>query len=206
MIRRSIDAVVGELHLPWLRYDNGGYTLEVDPDEVDLVQFTRLIARAERAVDEGLPTQALRDIEQAIGLMRGDPLADVADRVFAEPEISRLSDLYLRVREDRALALLVLGHPEQSTAELQWVLDQQPGRERAVTILIVSLYRAGRQVDAIRQAQAFHRWLALELGERPSPVVQDLEAAVLNQASVLDRNEYLRELGVTRQGGPTWSR
>jgi DNA-binding SARP family transcriptional activator len=183
---RGVDAEV--------RLCDGGYTLEVDEDGIDLVRFERLVTRARRSLAEGSAAQALGDGEQAIALVRGPPLADAADRMFSAAEIARLSELHLRAQEERGLALLELGLPEQVIADLAELADEQPHRERQVGVRIVAMYRAGRQVEALFTSHAFCQLRATDHGDAPSRGFLDVERSLLTQAADAETSDALRKL------------
>ena len=177
---------------PVLRSQAGGYTLEVDDSYLDLVQFTRLAARGQLALREGLPAAAVRDLDEALRLFRGVALQDAANCTFAVPESSRLEEMRLDAREARALALLELRLADSAIAELWGLASDYPWRVRSAALLMVSLYRARRQVEALECARAFRRTLWTELGERPDPSFSALEHAILNQDAELDGPGLIR--------------
>src|SRR6185437_9257071 len=79
----------------------GGYALEVEPESVDARRFERLLAEGRAANTAGRPTDAARVLRSALGLWRGDALADLTYESFARPEIERLEELRLAALEER---------------------------------------------------------------------------------------------------------
>jgi predicted ATPase/DNA-binding SARP family transcriptional activator len=200
-IRSWIAAWPREVGGPVLRSDAGGYELVLDDSHLDLVQFTRLAARGQLALREGLPAAAVRDLDEALALFRGMALQDASNCTFAVPESSRLEEMRLDAREARALALLELGLADSAIAELWDLASDYPWRVRSAALLMVSLYRARRQVEALDCARAFRRALWTELGERPDPSFNALEHAILNQDAELDRAGLIRTAVLERQAG-----
>ncbi len=156
-----------------------GYRLAVDPEAVDAVRFERLLARARALTAD--PRAALDVVEEALALWRGPALSDVGDAEWAAAEGLRLEELRLGALEDRLELLLETGRHAEGTAELERLAALHPLRERLHRLLIVALYRAGRQADALAVYQRLRERLADELGIDPAPELQALATAVLRQ-------------------------
>jgi DNA-binding SARP family transcriptional activator len=169
-----------------LQTRGGGYVLEVGEDELDADRCRRLLAEARRELAEGRPEAAAENLAAALGLWRGPPLADVAYEAFAQEEIARLEELRLECREERLEAELALGRHADVTSELEQLVAAHPLRERLRGQLMLALYRAGRQVEALAVYQAGRRALVEELGIDPGRPLQQLERAILNQDPELD--------------------
>ena len=164
----------------------GGYVLRIDPDAIDAVRFERLAAEA-RAILPDDPDAARTRFAEALDLWRGAPYADVADERFVGPEIARLEELRLRFVEDRVDADMAVGRDTEVIDELAAVVAENPLRERARGQLMVALYRAGRQAEALRAYGEGRRVLADELGIDPGPELQQLEGWILRQDPRLEQ-------------------
>jgi predicted ATPase/DNA-binding SARP family transcriptional activator len=164
--------------------DAGGYRLNGDRVQVDAAVFEHLITGAHEAYAERRPVSALAQLDQALGLWRGEPLDDVTDS-DAVAAAERLRELRLRASEQRAQCHLDLDRAADIAAELPSLVAEHPLRERLVELLMTALYRTGRQAEALATYQDLRRRLANELGLDPSPALQRLERDVLNQASDL---------------------
>ncbi len=162
-----------------------GYALAVGPDEVDVVRFEQLVARGRRLAEAGEMAQASAVLGEALGLRRGEPLAEFAYAGFADAERAQLDELTLVAIETRAGADLVLGRHEELAGELEAVCRQHPLRERLWELLILALYRAGRQADALRAYTEVRDRLVGELGIDPGPALRELQARILAQDSSL---------------------
>ena len=149
-----------------------GYRLGVEPDELDLARFQRLL-------EEGHPGEAL-------SLWRGPPLAEFAYERFAQNEIERLDDLRLACVEDRIEADLAMGRHAAVVGELDTLVRQHPLRERLRGQHMLALYRLGRQAEALEAYQDTRRALVEELGIDPSRELRELEQAILRQDPALD--------------------
>jgi predicted ATPase len=160
-----------------------GYVLKVDPDELDLFRFVRLHEAGRAALAAGDAATAADALGRALALWRGEPLADVT-----VPEVERagLDELRLGTLELHVEAELALGGHDAVVGELEALIGRHPFRERLRAHLMVALYRAGRQADALEAYQSARRALADELGIEPSPALRELERAILRQDPSLD--------------------
>jgi YVTN family beta-propeller protein len=159
----------------------GGYLLVVAPAQVDADRFEGLVAEARDALEAADPRTAIERLEAALGLWRGPPLSDLAYESFAQAEIGRLEEERLAALEDRIDARLALGKHAQVIGELETLVHDHPLRERLYAQLMLALYRAGRQADALERYQQARRKLIDELGIEPGPALKDLERAILAQ-------------------------
>ncbi|MDQ3895820.1 MAG: tetratricopeptide repeat protein, partial [Actinomycetota bacterium] len=163
-----------------------GYALDVDACEVDAHRFVHLIAQGREDLAADRPAEASACLVEALGLWRGDALADFAFDDFASAEQERLEELRRAATEDRIDADLRLGRHADCVDELEALVALHPFRERLWAMLMVALYRAGRQAEALRAFQAVRRRLADELGIEPGPELRELEGAILAQDPRLD--------------------
>lgn len=159
-----------------------GYVLRVEPGELDLDRFTMLLAEAEDADS----TEASEKLRAALALWRGPALGDLTYESFAQPAIARMEDLRVLGLERRFEADLALGRHGELVAELEALVVAHPLRERLREQLMLGLYRAGRQADALAAYQDARRVLVDELGIEPSPALRKLEAAILRQDPELE--------------------
>src|SRR6266545_3693948 len=162
-----------------------GYLLEVEPEELDLRCFERLLAAGHEALAEGDAERAARVLHEALALWRGPALAEFAFEPFAQAEIGRLEDLRLAAVEERIEADLALGRHAEVIGELEALVAENPHRERLRGQLILALYRSGRQAEALDGYQEARRALD-ELGIEPSAALRRLEKRILTQNKTLD--------------------
>lgn len=159
-----------------------GYLLRVADDELDEARFRALRARAATA-SAGEASKLLRE---ALGLWRGTPLADVAYEQFAQAEIARLEELRLNTVEQWVEVEIGLGRHLDLVGELEGLVAAHPLRERLRRQLMIVLYRAGRQADALEVYQEARRALTEGLGIEPSRELRELEGAILRQDPSLE--------------------
>jgi predicted ATPase/DNA-binding SARP family transcriptional activator/Tfp pilus assembly protein PilF len=158
-----------------------GYVLRVEPGESDLERFERLVERARGEK----PVAAADTLREALSLWRGPALADLPDAPFARAERERLDEIRLSALELRLEADLGAGRHDELVAELEALVAQQPFRERLRRLLMLALYRAGRQAEALEAYQQARRAFVEELGIEPTPALQELERAILRQDPAL---------------------
>jgi DNA-binding SARP family transcriptional activator len=159
-----------------------GYVLRVDEEHLDLRRFERLVGQA---VDVS-PEDAADQLRRALVLWRGAALAEFAYEDFAQTAIARLEELRLSVTEMRIDADLALGRHRDVIAELEALVDEYPLREAPARQLMLALYRAGRQADALAVYRSCRAKLVDDLGIEPTPTLQALEKAILQHDPVLD--------------------
>ncbi len=165
-----------------------GYALLADDDAVDAVRFERLVQRASAAAaHETAGERAVEDVDAALALWRGEPLADVAHHEWASADIARLQEMYLQARETRLKLLLALGRPDEVITEARALVAIHPLREHLHAQLMIALYRTERQSEALQAYSTVRRLLAEELGLDPGPQLQQLERRILAHDESLQR-------------------
>jgi YVTN family beta-propeller protein len=154
-----------------------GYRLRVELRSLDLLEFERLTEEARVASLEN----SIELRRRALALWRGPPLADVVLEGPERHNLSRLSDLRLTTQIQRIDAELQLGRHAELVGELEALAAEHPYQERAAALLMLALYRAGRQAEALEVYRTVRRRLSDELGLQPGQELRDLEAAILRQ-------------------------
>ncbi|MEX0874197.1 MAG: BTAD domain-containing putative transcriptional regulator [Actinomycetota bacterium] len=167
-----------------LRTTPAGYVLDVADEAIDSRRFERLVAqgRERRAHD---PAAAVESWTQGLGLWRGDPYQDFAYANFVQSESARLGELKLSCREDLFDAQLALGRHDAVVGDLEAFRSLHPTRERALRLLMLALYRCGRQADALHAYEEGRRRLDEELGVEPSAEIRLLHEQILRQEEAL---------------------
>lgn len=160
-----------------------GYVLDVRPEQVDAVRFDRLVDEARRHQDAAARVALL---EEALALWRGPALSDVDDEPWAQPHVGRLEERRLGAFEDVIDARFALGRHVEVLGRLGSVAEEHPSRERLRGQLMLALYRAGRQTEALEVYETSRRALAEELGVDPGPGLQRLHHDILRQDPALE--------------------
>ncbi|MFD0597164.1 BTAD domain-containing putative transcriptional regulator [Catellatospora coxensis] len=156
----------------------GGYQLALEPEQTDSGRFVALTGVAQASPDELRRSALLR---QALAMWRGPALDTYRFEHFAQAEIAALEERRLCAVEEAIEADLNLGRHGALVPELQRLVRRHPQRERFWAQLMLALYRAGRQVDALAAYRRARSWMAEELGIEPGPQLRWLEQAVLRQ-------------------------
>jgi DNA-binding SARP family transcriptional activator len=161
-----------------------GYKLDIQPDQLDLERFRRLV---EDSRNKPAPERALQ-LRDALALWRGPALADISYEPFAEQESTRLEELRLSALEGRVDADLEAGHHAELVGELEALVRDHPLRERLRGQLMLALYRSGRQAEALDVYHSGRRILVDELGIEPTAALQQLHSSILRQDAGLERD------------------
>ncbi|MER8041581.1 BTAD domain-containing putative transcriptional regulator [Streptomyces sp. NPDC094032] len=158
--------------------EGAGYALRVAPDALDLRVAQDLVAVAERAREDGDPFLARDLLGQALGLWEGEALASVPGP-YAETQRTRLEEWRLQLLETRLDLDLEVGAHAEAVSELTALTAAHPLRERLRELLMLALYRSGRQAEALAVYADTRRLLADELGVDPNPELSRLQQRIL---------------------------
>ena len=162
-----------------------GYLLRLEAGELDAERFERLADEGRRALGHDEATAAAR-LRDALALWRGPVLGGLELGGSARAEAHRLEELRATVLGDRVDAELALGLHHQLVGELEALLDRDPLRERLRGQLMLALYRAGRQAEALDAYHQGRRALRETLGIEPDAALRRLHTAILRQSPELD--------------------
>jgi DNA-binding SARP family transcriptional activator/Tfp pilus assembly protein PilF len=165
-----------------------GYRLVLAPGQLDVEVFDGRLRQARASLHRGAPAEALRAFDDALVLCRGTALTGVPGP-YAAAERERLTQVWLAALEARAEALIELGDLAPAAAELGALVAAHPTRERLRALLMVSLYRAGRQAEALAVFTRTRELLRAELGIEPGPELRRLHLDMLGgrEVAVSDR-------------------
>jgi tetratricopeptide (TPR) repeat protein len=160
--------------------------LQVEPDELDLDRFERLLEQAQQGTAAHDLQLVARTLRQALGLWRGSALANLPSTLAVDAESARLEEARLVALEERLEVDLRLGRHAELVGELEVLVASYPGRERLRGQLMLALYRSGRQAEALTVYRATRQMLVEELGLEPSLALQELERAILRADPALE--------------------
>ncbi|MGC4111029.1 MAG: BTAD domain-containing putative transcriptional regulator [Nocardioides sp.] len=169
-----------------------GYALRLEAGALDAERFERTVDDEHRraqlleaagppVLSEGELTDSVQRLDDVLSLWRGTPYAELEDAPAAVAERTRLEELRLVAREDRAVLALALGQHGTVAAELEAMTAAHPLRERLWGLRALALTRAGRQADALAVLREVRDVLGDELGIEPGAELRDLQTAVLRQ-------------------------
>jgi predicted ATPase/DNA-binding SARP family transcriptional activator len=186
-LRRALRSVgVGDV----VAREGVGYRATIDPSTVDAHDFADRIrtarsATAAAADDGGIRPTHVQAYDDALTLWRGDPLSDFAVERWAAAEAARLTELRLAAMTERAQVALALGRHQEVVGDLEPVVAQDPTLESLAGLLMLALYRSGRQADALDVYTRTRQVLDEALGLEPSVSLRSLHERVLRQDAAL---------------------
>ena len=158
-----------------------GYRLAVDPSDVDATECERLAATGRSLRDRGDTGAATAAFHDALGLWRGDPFPELAGTSIAEGERTRLLELRAAIAVDHLDARVAGGAGREVISDLEAALTELPYEERLYGLLMIALYRAGRQGDALAVFPRARARLVDDLGVEPGPQLREIERQVIEQ-------------------------
>src|SRR5215203_6493323 len=182
-LRRALKTIgVGEV----VTRDGVGYRASIDPATVDALDFADRIraartAAANAADSGGMQPAHVQAFDDALALWRGDPLSDFAVERWAAAEAARLTELRLVAITERAQVALTLGRHQDVISDLEPVVAHDPTLESLAGLLMLALYRSGRQADALDVYTRTREVLDESLGLEPSVSLRSLQERVLRQ-------------------------
>jgi DNA-binding SARP family transcriptional activator len=171
-IRTIVSRLRHDLGADVLRTTSAGYS--INPERCDATLAERLLAEARTS----RCTDALALVEEALSSWRGRAFGAFADEAWAEAEAARLGELEHSAHEDHADLLIVTGRYDEAIVELRGHIITYPFRDRPRRSLMVALDRAGRTAEALREFQAYRRFLAEEAGIGPSSATVAVERTI----------------------------
>ena len=177
----------------WLETAPSGYVLRAPEHALEHERFATLRTAAARARADEDPLTAIRLLDEALDLWRGEPFVELEDAEIAWPVVEQFRLDRLDMLEERWESALALGRHTQISGELAVFAAENPTRDRATRQYALALYRSGRTADALRVISDHRDYLINASGLDPSAEMIDLERAMFDGDSSLD---------VSKQGRP----
>ncbi len=175
---------VGVADQPVIHTVENGYMLELPHNGLDANRFMRDSEQGAGLI-EARPQEAVALLRRSLELWRGPALLDASDGPRCRAAGLRLDEQRKTAREDLIAAQLRVGDAGIVVPELQQLLAQYPERERFSELLMLALYRCGRQTEAINIFHRTRKWLDQELGLKPGRGLHHLYQAILTQDPTL---------------------
>lgn len=161
-----------------IRLSDGGYSLQIEPEAVDVVRFKRLVSAARAARATGNHAGASTLFREGLALWHGSALAGVPGP-YAEMQRSLMEELRLSCIEEQLSCDVELGRYAVSAVELSALVSEHPLRERLCELYMTALYGAGRQSEALTAYHAISHTVRQKLGVDPSPALRKLHQLML---------------------------
>ncbi|MCT9011734.1 AfsR/SARP family transcriptional regulator [Streptomyces rhizosphaerihabitans] len=165
----------------WISTLPTGYLLRLDRASTDVDRFTRLSGQGRAAVPED-PRSAMQLLRHALSLWQGAALQDSCHGPLCTAEADRLEEQRLATLEALCEASLNCGRHAEIICDLERLTADHPLRERFYDLLMVALYRAGRQAEALGVYERARRRLVTTLGIEPGPALRSRLAAILSHS------------------------
>jgi DNA-binding SARP family transcriptional activator len=160
-----------------------GYRLVVDPAALDLTRAEGLLENGRAARAAKRHDEAASLLREALTLWRGSALAEF-EEPFAATEAARIEEIRATTLAERIEVELEAGRHVEIVPELESVVAANPLRERLRSLLMLALYRCGRQADSLAVYREGRDALD-ELGIAPSAELRELEGRILRQDPTL---------------------
>ena len=157
-----------------------GYSMRTAPGTFDAVCFEQRLEEGRRQLTTGDPALAVVTLQSALKMWAGPAYAEFADEEWAQPEAQRLEELRLAALERLVDAELECGRAADTIPTLDTLVKDHPLREAFRAQQMLALYRAGRQVDALRAFRSYRETLIEEIGLEPSPGLVELQRRILD--------------------------
>jgi DNA-binding SARP family transcriptional activator/tetratricopeptide (TPR) repeat protein len=156
-----------------------GYLISADPDELDISRFEVLLESARAARRAGSWNLVSAYARTALSLWRGEPLTDMGSQELGRQLVPWLTEMRLQALEARLDADMHLGDHADVIPELRGLTQLNPLREHLHALLILALYRCGRQGEALAVYADVRQVLVDELGVEPGNELRDLHQRIL---------------------------
>ncbi|MGW0389341.1 AfsR/SARP family transcriptional regulator [Streptomyces sp. NPDC003042] len=183
-LRKYLESLTGIKGSELIRTVGSGYLLDLAPEQVDAHRFLRQ-AETGGALVHHDPARAIKELEQALLLWRGPALMDAVEGVRIRQAASHLEERRITAYEDLITAMLSTEAHRISVPELRQIAEEHPERERLSELLMLALYREGRQAEALEVFHGARRRLAGDLGLEPGRALNRAYQAILEQDDVL---------------------
>jgi tetratricopeptide (TPR) repeat protein/DNA-binding SARP family transcriptional activator len=148
---------------PTLRSGTNLYSLETDPDRVDLRRYTTGVERARALRDGGDAEGALRLLDRAEDHWHGEPLAGITGS-WAEHLRAAAGETRLVAALTRAEILLDGGKYTDAVPVLLPLVEARPVDEALAERLAVALYGSNRTAEATRLLQRARQRVVKDIG------------------------------------------
>jgi DNA-binding SARP family transcriptional activator len=184
-LRRFLDSVDPEVGGRVIRTSTHGYWFDFPSDHIDIHAFE---ARADLGASllASSPTDAVLVLEDALRMWRGPALLDVVGGPRCRSEAVLLNERRLDVHKTLIEARMIVGTDRGVVSELKQLVTKRPADERLSALLMLALYRGGRQGEALAVYQMTRSWLHAELGLEPGPELRRVQQAILLQDQTLE--------------------
>ncbi|WP_150254510.1 AfsR/SARP family transcriptional regulator [Nocardiopsis deserti] len=162
-----------------------GYTLEIDDDQIDYLDLQRHVDEGRRLSRDGHHRDAVRSFETALDTWRGNVPHESSKGPILDGFVAWTDEIRLEAMEMLVESRLALGEHRELIAQLRRLVAEHPFREAFYHQLMLALYRADRQAEALRVYHTARAMLNRELGLEPCRSLRDLQRGILSEDAEL---------------------
>ncbi|WP_245746518.1 AfsR/SARP family transcriptional regulator [Nocardia altamirensis] len=182
--------------------DRCGYRLVLTPEQTDHGRFAGLVGTGVQALLAGRAAEATHTLQAGLDLWRGRPWAELGDAPDVLGARTKLVELRELAIEELQAARLACGDTAGAVAALSEAVIRAPYRERRWELLVVGLFRSGRQADALAALRKVRALLIEEIGVEPGPALRALEQRLLDHDPGLFLSDNTIDTAGSRATGP----
>jgi SARP family transcriptional regulator, regulator of embCAB operon len=161
-----------------------GYQFAVSPTELDVASFLKTVETVRTRVTGNLD-QDIAELRAALDLWRGPVFGGITGDVLCRTATAKFEEARINALELLYDLELEAGRYAAAIPELTQRVAENPLREQFCGLLMVALYRSGRQIDALNVFRRLRHQLGEELGVDPSPTLRRYERAILEHDPLL---------------------
>ncbi|HSM45116.1 MAG TPA: BTAD domain-containing putative transcriptional regulator, partial [Acidimicrobiia bacterium] len=177
-----------------------GYAIKVAPDSIDATRFERLVRDGLTSIRSADVAYGRVQLEEALNCWNGEPLSEFVYDDFAQGYIRSLTELRLDALEALARLELDEGRFDEARETARTAIEVDPLREVPREVMMLALYRTGRQTEALRHYAAYHQLLGDQMGIEPSNEMRELEERILLQDPTLQLKRQVETDGNPYRG------
>lgn len=183
-LRRTLERLEPERAQHRLITNCAGYQFAISPNELDSTVFLQTLKAVRDHARRNL-CEDIAELRGALALWRGPIFGGLSGDVLCQAAAAKLEEARITALELLYDLELQTGEYSKIIPELTGLIAENPFSEQFCALLMASLYRSGRQIDALDVFHKFRRRLAEELGVDPSPTLRHYQKAVLNHDPLL---------------------
>jgi SARP family transcriptional regulator, regulator of embCAB operon len=198
LLRNALGATTDYVSQELLLTHSGGYTLLVDANQLDIIEFERLVSAGSAELHAGNYGKAAHNLRRSLALWRGPVIPELQWGTQLRAHAARLEERRFYAQTIRIEADLCLGRHREMISELTSVVVEHALHEFAHVMLMTALHRAGRTSAALEVFMRFRKRMLRDLGIEPSARIQSLHLALLRNDPVLDERGLTSEMLLDR--------
>jgi DNA-binding SARP family transcriptional activator len=158
-----------------------GYRFTLSPSELDATCFLDALDAVRRRRPD-TTQQDVTTLRRALELWRGPVFGGLAGGLLCQTAAAKYQEARIAALELLYEMEMELGAHDRVTHELTELVVEHPLNEHFCRLLMLALYRSGRQVEALNTYRDLRRRLCDALGVEPSPPLRICEQAILEHA------------------------